>query len=62
MLTGHTGRITCIAFLVGLVPEGGERLVLLTGSEDRSIRAWDGLTGADLYTLRGHAGRPPARG
>ena len=37
--------------------EGREaRLLLLTGSDDRTIKAWEPFSGTDHYTVHGHAG------
>jgi WD40 repeat protein len=47
-LTGHSGRITSIAF-----SESGHEV--LTGSEDMTARAWNVDTGASIATLFGHA-------
>ena len=44
---GHTGRISCVSF-----SSNGE--LLLTGSEDATVRVWNVQTGELLTTLDGH--------
>ncbi|WVR03549.1 hypothetical protein IAU60_000541 [Kwoniella sp. DSM 27419] len=50
---GHTGPVTSVA-LYDLKEESGRRLILFTGSWDKTIRVWDAETGESLYTLEGH--------
>jgi WD40 repeat protein/tetratricopeptide (TPR) repeat protein len=47
MLEGHTATVWCAAWS----PDG---TILATGSDDKSIRLWDGKSGAPLKTLAGH--------
>ena len=47
MLKGHKNRVTILTFS----PDGK---ILLSGSWDGTIRAWDTTTGAKLYTCPGH--------
>ena len=49
-LTGHTDRVTGIAF-----DPVGRRIA--TASEDQTVRLWDARTGAELHTFLGHARR-----
>ena len=52
-LTGHTGSVRSVAFGTG--PDG--RLLLASGSEDRTVRLWDPVTGAPAgEPLTGHTG------
>jgi WD40 repeat protein len=47
-LTGHTGWIWSVAF--GVTPDG--RLLLASGSDDRTVRLWNPLRGVGVATLR----------
>ena len=50
-LTGHTGRVTAVAF--GPLPDG--RVLLATGGRDGTVRLWDPVTGAPVGDpLTGH--------
>ncbi|MCI0331620.1 MAG: protein kinase [Planctomycetes bacterium] len=46
-LAGHEGPVRCVAFS----PNGQ---LVLSGSEDNSLRVWDVAAGAGVKTLRGH--------
>jgi ribosome assembly protein 4 len=48
-LTGHQQLVNCVRFS----PNGSK---LASASFDKSVRLWDGFTGAFLHTLRGHVG------
>jgi hypothetical protein len=48
-LTGHTGRVNALEFL----PLAAGRTLLLSGSEDESIRCWDLRSGALVCTVAG---------
>jgi WD40 repeat protein len=50
VLHGHTGRVNDLAFS----PRDGKWLV--SGSEDGTIKVWEGATGKGMATLTGHAG------
>ena len=47
-LSGHTGRVTGLAF-------SGDGQHLASGSEDRTVRLWDATTDEGLVGLPGHA-------
>jgi len=47
VLRGHTGRVTCLAELP-------QRNLLVSGSDDRTLRLWDLNTMEELCVLRGH--------
>jgi WD40 repeat protein len=46
-MTGHTGRVTAIAFS----PDGR---LMASGGDDASIKLWDTATGREVATLTGH--------
>jgi len=46
-LAGHDGPVRCVAFS----PNGQ---LVLSGSDDNSLRVWDASDGASVQTLRGH--------
>ena len=46
-LRGHTKLVTCVAY-----SPDGKRIV--TGSDDKTLRVWDALTGREIMTLKGH--------
>ncbi|KAG9079516.1 hypothetical protein FS749_008455 [Ceratobasidium sp. UAMH 11750] len=47
---GHTGPVTCLAFF-----EVNQKTILLSGSWDQTIRAWDVETGALISTTKAHS-------
>jgi WD40 repeat protein len=49
-LTGHTGRVTGVAFS----PDGTR---LAGASDDQTVRVWDAAKGREILTLTGHTGR-----
>jgi len=55
VLAGHTGRVTAISMVLGIV-ESHPAAWVLTGSADQSIKVWNVQTGINTNTLRGHAG------
>jgi WD40 repeat protein len=48
-LEGHSGWVTSVAFS----PDGK---LVVSRSDDRTVRLWDTATGAALQTLEGHSG------
>src|SRR5215470_3876892 len=46
-LTGHTAAVTSVAFGTG----PGGRLLLASGSDDKTVRLWDPVTGAQVGKL-----------
>jgi hypothetical protein len=48
-LAGHEEAVTCLAF----TPDGS---LLVSGSEDRTLRLWRPAEGEEVATLRGHTG------
>lgn len=46
VILGHAATVLCLAF----APDGS---LLVSGSEDRSIRLWDVATGGELAALEG---------
>ena len=51
ILTGHTGPVRAVA-----VAELEGRPVVVSGSEDHTVRIWEPTTGRELHTLEGHTG------
>ncbi|WP_345548971.1 hypothetical protein [Streptomyces lannensis] len=51
-LEGHTGKISgiCEAYF-------GDTWLLVTASDDRTVRVWDASTGENVHTLHGHRSR-----
>jgi len=47
VLRGHEGTVRSVAL-------SGDGRRIVSGSEDRTVRVWDGETGAELRCLRGH--------
>ena len=44
-LSSHTQEVTCVAV------SKGPRLLIVSGSEDRSLRIWDSATGQELWSV-----------
>lgn len=49
-LTGHSAWVRTVAIR-------GDGQILISGSQDKTIKIWHGATGKLLYTLVGHAFR-----
>jgi len=49
-LTGHTGGINAVA----LAKTADNRDIIISGSEDKTVKVWDLESGQCLYTLTGH--------
>jgi WD40 repeat protein len=49
ILTGHAGIVRSVAFS----PDGQ---LIVSGSDDTTVRMWDATMGAERHTLHGHAG------
>ena len=47
VISGHLGTVNCVAVSKGIRP------VVVSGSEDETLRGWDSLTGDKLWQLRG---------
>lgn len=47
VIPGHLGAVTCVAVSKGKHP------VIISGSEDETLRGWDSTTGARLWELEG---------
>ena len=52
VLNGHLQEVTCVAV------SKGEKPLILSGSEDRTVRVWDPTTGEQKAKLRAQVGRP----
>jgi WD40 repeat protein len=50
MLTGHTGAVYSVAW-------SHDDSKIISGSADKTIKIWDGITGELLNTLKGHFGK-----
>jgi WD40 repeat protein len=48
-LKGHTGAVNSLCF-------GADGRYVVSGGSDKTVRVWDGETGAELLLLRGHSG------
>jgi WD40 repeat protein/tetratricopeptide (TPR) repeat protein len=46
-LSGHTGRVACIAFSL-------DGMRLATASWDGTVKVWDAISGKELFSLSGH--------
>ncbi|WVQ93618.1 hypothetical protein IAU59_000694 [Kwoniella sp. CBS 9459] len=51
---GHQGPVTSVVLHDVKDNDGSKRLVLFTGSWDKSIKIWDAQSGDLLHTLQGH--------
>lgn len=47
VLNGHTDEVYSVAF-------SSDAKLIVSGSNDRSIRVWDALTGQGIHVLKGH--------
>src|ERR1700731_2228405 len=48
VIEGHSGRVMSVSFS----PDGTR---IVSGSDDKTVRVWDAVTGAHLQTLEGHS-------
>ena len=48
VLVGHSESVNALSFS----PDGSR---LASGSDDKTVRLWDGATGAPISTLEGHS-------
>jgi WD40 repeat protein/serine/threonine protein kinase len=55
-LVGHHGPVRSVKFFPDNTGRGGKDLVLST-SQDNTVRIWDAASGKTIQTLRGHSGR-----
>ncbi|WVF65983.1 hypothetical protein IAT40_000721 [Kwoniella sp. CBS 6097] len=51
---GHEGPVTSVVLHEAKGDDGSRRLILFTGSWDKSIKIWDAQSGELLHTLQGH--------
>lgn len=56
ILSGHTAAVTCVTVIEE--NEKGKKVKhIVSGSEDKTIRIWNILTGSCLHILSGHTGK-----
>lgn len=57
VLTGHSGVIRAVAFASTYLPSSGTQQIplLVSASDDATVRIWDLRTGAVCHILRGHS-------
>ncbi len=55
-LLGHTGAITCLGSTEIISGSGEKKIVVVSGSDDQTIRIWDLDTMKEIALLSGHSG------